>query len=123
MIGNHFFTQIAAAIGSYKEVIFETNATKILVGINTIEVQELGTMSLSTPFVYEGRDKIDTRFVGHDIAFLQSAAKAQGIGAELLQIGTHLIIEAHINLSESFHVAWAPAARLSSIFPFISPRS
>jgi hypothetical protein len=70
MIRDSLLAQITATVGSNKDVVLNANATKVLVCLQKIEVEELCTMTLAPPLVDESRNKINARLVGHDKAFL-----------------------------------------------------
>ena len=61
-------------------------------------------MSTGLPVIDEGGDEVNAGFVGHHKALLQTTATTQIAGAKLVQIGAHLIIEAHVDLTEALHI-------------------
>ncbi len=61
-------------------------------------------MSAGLPVVDERWDEIDAWLVGKNKTFLQLAAHTQTVGAELFEVRTRLLVEAHVDLSQSFHI-------------------
>ena len=61
-------------------------------------------MAALAPVVDEVGNEVDARLVGDDEAFLQAAPHAQGVGAELVEDGACLRVEAHVDLVEVLHV-------------------
>ena len=60
------------------------------------------------PFIDQSRDEINARFVGHDPTFLQTASATQAVRTEL-RGRLHFVVEAHISLSQPFHVVYVHA--------------
>ncbi len=65
MVWNAFRTEEPAAIGCYQQVVLDTNATEISIGVQKIEIDEILAVAIGLPLVDECRNEIDTRFVGH----------------------------------------------------------
>ena len=104
MVGDALRTEEAAAVGSDEQVVLNTDASEVLVGVEKVEVEELLAVALRAPEVDEVGDEVDTWLVGDDEALLQPSAHAQAVGAELLKVRTRLLVEAHVNLPQAFHV-------------------
>ena len=107
------FAQEAASVGGDEDVVLDADASEVLVGLELVEVEELGAVSRAPPFVDEGRDEVDAGFVRDDKALLQAASHAQAIGAELFQVWPHLVVEADVGLSEPLHVVHVHAHHVS----------
>ena len=45
MVGDAFLAQEAAAVGGDEDVVLDADATKVLVSLQLVEVQEFGTMA------------------------------------------------------------------------------
>ena len=78
-----FFAGKARTAGDNQDVVFQTDASEILVFVYGIEIQEIGVHLLCTPFVYQVGDEITTRLIGNDKSFLQAASHTQGSQTEL----------------------------------------
>ena len=99
MIRDALVAKEAATILRNQHVVLDADAAEVLVGLQQVEVQELLAMTLGTSLVDEGMNEIDAGLVSHHKALFQLSAHAQAVGAELLQIGTCLVVETHVNLS------------------------
>ena len=104
MIRDALLAQEAAAIGGDEDVVLDADAAKVLVGLQFVKVEELGAVAAGTPVVDQGWNEVDARLVGHHKALLQTAAHAQGVGAELVQTGPGLLVKADVDLPQAFHV-------------------
>ena len=49
MVGDALLTKEAAAVFGDEDVVFDANAAEVLIGLQQVEVQELGTMSALAP--------------------------------------------------------------------------
>jgi hypothetical protein len=70
MVGYAFGAHEATTVGSDEQIVFDANATKVLVLFQKVEVQELGTVFLITPQVDEVWDEVDARLIGYNETFL-----------------------------------------------------
>lgn len=106
MIWDTLLAEEAAAVACDENVVLDTDSTEILVCLQLFIVDEVLVETLSAPFVDEGWDEVDSRFVCNNEAFFKSAAHAQAVCSELLQIRSCFIVKAHVGLSESLHVVY-----------------
>ena len=60
-------------------------------------------MAACLPVVDEGRNEVDTWFVGHHEVLLQAASHAEAVGAKLVG-WLHLVVETNVFLVERLHV-------------------
>lgn len=104
MIWDSLLAQITATVGSNKDVVLNADATKVLISLQKIEVEEFCTMAFAPPLVDESRNKVNARLIGHDKAFLQTTSATEAICSKLVEVRTHLVVEANISLSQAFHV-------------------
>ena len=104
MVGNAFRTKETAAVLCDEDIVLNADTAKVLVSLKLIEIDELLTMSAGLPVVDEGRDEIDTWFVGEDEAFLESATHTETVCAKLFEVRARLLVESDIDLSQTFHV-------------------
>lgn len=107
MIWDTLLAEEAAAVACDENVVLDTDSTEILVCLQLFIVDEVLVETLSAPFVDEGWDEVDSRFVCNNEAFFKSAAHAQAVCSELLQIRSCFIVKAHVGLSESLHVVYS----------------
>ena len=112
MVGDGVLAEDAAAVGGDEEVVFQTDAAEVLVGLQQVVVDELLVEAFGTPLVDEGGDEVDAGLVGEHPPGLYAAAAAQAVGAELGG-GAHLVVEADVDLSEAFHVVYVHAHHVS----------
>jgi hypothetical protein len=99
MVGDALGTEESAAVLGDQQVVLNTDATEILVGLEFVEIKELLTMSLFPPKVDKMGDEVDTGFVGQYKALFQFATHTQTISAELFKVRTRFVIEPYVDLS------------------------
>ena len=104
VIRDALLAEVAAAVGSDEEVVLEADSAKVEVLFHLVEVDELGIVFAGTPVVEQGGNEVDAGLIGHHKALLHPTAAAQEVRSELIQIGAHFIVEAHIDLPEAFHI-------------------
>ena len=71
----------SATIFSDEQVIFDTDATEVFVGLQLLVVDKLLELAFSFPHVDEGGDEIDARFIGDHKARFQGLATTQAAEA------------------------------------------
>lgn len=99
VVGDSILAQETASLCCDEDVVLQTDASKVLVGLYLIKAEEFCTMSFALPVVYERRDKVDAWLVGHHPTLMQTSSTAKTVGAELIQIRTNLFVKSHIRLS------------------------
>ena len=109
MIGYAFLANEAASVGCYQHIVLYSYAAEVLIGLQKVEVEEILAVSRSPPIVDKGRYEVDSRLVGDDKAFLETTSHAQRIGAELFEVGAHLVVETYVDLSQPLHVVYVHA--------------
>jgi hypothetical protein len=70
VVRNKFVTDKLASVLGDKDVVFDTNATEILVGFEKVIIDEILMQALLAPVVDKSRDEVNTRFVCHYPTFL-----------------------------------------------------
>ena len=70
-------------------------------------------MAFLPPEVDKVGDEVDAWFVGDNESFLQASAHTQTVCPKLLQIRTCLLVEADIDLSETFHIVYVHTHHVS----------
>ena len=104
MVRNAVLAEESATILCDEHIVFNTDTSEVLVGLELVEIEELSAMARSLPVVDEGRDKVYARLVGNNEAFLKAASHAQTVGAKLVEAWTCLSVEAYVDLVETLHV-------------------
>ena len=99
MVRDALVAQEAATILGNQHVIFDADATKVLIGLQFVEVEEFFAMAAGLPLVDEGRDEVDAWLVSNHEAFFQLTTHAQTVGTELLEVGARLIVETNVDLT------------------------
>ena len=105
VVGDAFFAEESAAVLRDEHVVFDADATEILVFLDFVEAEELGIRAFLAPEVNEGGDEVDTGLVGDHVALFQAAGKAQR-GRAKLCAGARLLVVAHEGLAEALHVVY-----------------
>lgn len=106
MIWNALLAEEAAAVACDENVVLDTDSTEILVCLQLLIVDEILVETLGAPFVDEGRDEIDSRFICYYETFFEAAAHTQAVGTELFQVRTNFLIESYIDLVEILHIVY-----------------
>lgn len=107
MVRYSVFAEETATVLCDEDVVFDAYAAEVLVSLNLVEVEELGTMARSLPVVDECGDEVDAWLVSHDETFLQTASHAQAVCTELVEARACFLIEANVDLVETFHVVYS----------------
>ena len=104
MIRDTLRSEESATLLRDEDIVLDADATEVLIGLQLVEIQEFLAMPAGLPVVDEGRNEIDTWLVGHHEAFFQLTTHTQTVGTKLFQIRTCLLVEAHVDLSETLHI-------------------
>ena len=99
VIGDALVTQEAAAVLGNQYVVFNADATKVLVGFQLVEAEKILAVTAGLPLVDEGRDEVDARLVGNHETFFQLTTHAQTVSTKLFQVGACLVVETYIDLA------------------------
>ena len=113
VVGDTLLAHEATAVLRDQQVVLDTDTAKVLIGLELVEVQELSTMAFLPPEVDKVGDEVDAWFVGDNESFLQASAHTQTVCPKLLQIRTCLLVEADIDLSETFHIVYVHTHHVS----------
>ena len=113
VVGDSILAQETASLCCDEDVVLQTDASKVLVGLYLIKAEEFCTMSFALPVVDERRDKVDAWFVGNDKSLLQTASHAKTTCSELVEIWSYLIIKANIHLIKGLHVVYVHAHHMT----------
>ena len=76
MVGYALLAEETTAVGGDDDVVFDTNSAEVLISLKHVEVEPLGAMAFSAPFIDEGGNEVDARLVGDHEALLQPSAHA-----------------------------------------------
>ena len=102
----------AAAIIGDEQVVFDADATEVLVGFQLVVVDEILVLAFGFPDVDEGRDEVDARLIGDHETWLEGLAATQA--AEALVGGTWCdVVVADVGLAEAFHVVHVHAEHVA----------
>ena len=73
MVRNAIFAYEAATIIGDEQIVLNTDTTEVLIGLQLVEVDELLAVAAGFPVIDQCGNEVDTRLVGDDKAFLQTA--------------------------------------------------
>ena len=94
----------ATTVFGYEYVVFYAYATKILVFLQFVEAQEVGTMLVGFPFVDKGRNKVYAWFIGNHKSFFQTASHSQAVCSKLFEVRTGFFIKTYVYLVKVLHI-------------------
>ena len=94
----------SATVLRNEHIVFNSYASKVLVGLKQVKVDELLAVAAGLPVVYKCRNEVDTRLVSHHEALLQTTSHAQTVGTKLFEVRSRLLVEAHVYLVQVLHV-------------------
>ena len=95
-------TKTTGTISSYEIILLIADATKVFPSIEFVVTDEVCIHLLSTPFVDEFGDKVNTRFNSEHEARLERTCQAKRLTANLSALG--LSVVAYPYLAQIFHI-------------------
>ena len=93
----------AGTVLRHEHIVFEAYAAEVVVFLKFGVVDEVGEAAFLLPGFYQGRDEVDSRLIGNNIAFAEPPGHPEAAESELG--GTALVgIIAHQVFAVIFHI-------------------